>query len=379
LSVSKYISTWAIFLSHKRYNKPVAEKILLSTFSCMSKQILASTKTNQGEKTTMKIRNLILALSALALPLQAADVGTSYLNLPVAVTKGKTKLVSVFLARPALLKGELVSAVTAGASTFTAYGSNVFGAYTAASEVGTAEQAPASDDLYVVEFTSGPNTGLIKQVLSFSGSTITVKGTLPALTDKTQFILRKDNTLASVFEANVAQGTSTANADVVSVLSSTGILNRFIYLSNYGWRSELARKSTSPNCGNVRISLGTGVAFKSYSDKTINLSGEYLGTRRQISVGTVGAIVGNPYPVAVSLKNSGLDQYLAKDASAANADTIKFLESGSYVQYHHNGTDFVKSTGSVVSNTKELGVGDAFFFAPQSDETIAFAPQVVTK
>jgi hypothetical protein len=255
----------------------------------------------------------------------------------------------------------------------------VFSTYTAASEVGTAEQAPASDDLYVVEFTSGPNTGLIKQVSSFSGSTVTVKGTLPNLTDKTQFILRKDNTLASVFGANVAQGTSTANADVVSVLSSTGILNRFIYLSNYGWRSELARRSTSPNCGNVRISLGTGVAFKSYSDKTINLSGEYLGTRRQISVGTVGAIVGNPYPVAVSLKNSGLDQYLAKDASAANADTIKFLESGSYVQYHHNGTDFVKSTGSVVSNTKELGVGDAFFFAPQSDETIAFAPQVVTK
>ena len=43
--------------------------------------------------TTMKIRNLVLVLSALVLPLQAADVGTSYLNLPVAVTKGKTKLV----------------------------------------------------------------------------------------------------------------------------------------------------------------------------------------------------------------------------------------------------------------------------------------------
>jgi len=347
----------------------------------MSKQILASTKTNQGEKTTMKIRNLILVLSAFALPLQAADVGTSYLNLPVTVTKGKTKLVSVFLARPALLKGEVGSAVTAGATSFTAYGSNVFSSYTSASEVGAAELAPASDDLYVVEFTSGPNTGLIKQVSSFSGSTVTVKGTLPALTDKTQFILRKDNTLASVFgngaTVNVATGTSPANADVVSVLSSTGILSRFFYKTGSGWRLETDRNGADR--GNVRISLGTGVAFKSYSDKTIALSGEYRGTRSLIAVPAVGAIVGNPYPVAVSLKNSGLDQYLLKDASAANADTIKFLESGSYVQYHHNGTDFVKSTGGAVSNTKELGVGDAFIFTPQSDETIAFAPQVITK
>lgn len=327
----------------------------------------------------MKIRNLILVLSALALPLQAADVGTSYLNLPIAVSLGKTKLVSVFLARPALLKGELVAAVTQGASTFTAYGSNVFSTLTAASEVGAAEKAPATDDLYVVEFTSGPNTGLIKQVLSFSGSTITVKGTLPALTDKTQFTLRKDNTIASVFGANVKQGTSTANADVVSVLSSTGILTRYIYLENFGWRSELARKGTDANCGNVRISLGTGVAFKSRSDKTINLSGEYRGTRSLMTVPAAGAIVGNPFPVAVSLQNSGLAGYLAKAVSGAEADVLRFLETGSYVEYHHNGTDFVKSTGGAVSNSKQLGVGDAFLFLPQNEATIAFAPQVITK
>ena len=326
----------------------------------------------------MKIRNLILLLSALALPLQAADVGTAYLNLPVAVLQGKTKLVSVFLARPALLKGELVAAVTAGASTFTAYGSNVFSTYTAASEVGAAEKAPATDNLYVVEFTSGPNTGLIKQVLSFSGSTITVKGALPALTDKTQFTLRKDNTIASVFGANVTQGSSTANADVVSVLTSQG-LTRYIYLINYGWRSELARKGTDADCGNVRISLGTGVAFKSRSDKTIYLSGEYRGTRSLMTVPVTGAIVGYPFPVAVSLENSGLAGYLAKAASGADADVLRFLETGSYVQYHHNGTDFVKSTGGAVSNSKQLGVGDAFLFLPQNEETIAFAPQVITK
>ena len=327
----------------------------------------------------MKIRNLILVLSALALPLQAADVGTAYLNLPIEVTQGRTKLISVFLARPVILKGELSAAVTAGQSTFTAFGNNVFSSYSVASEVGAAELAPASDNHYIVEFTSGPNTGLVKQVLSFSGSTVTVKGALPNLTADTQFVLRNDNTLNSVFGSEVTQGSSTANADVVSVLSSDGILNRYIYVTGFGWRSELARKGIDANCGNVRISLGTGVAFKPRLTKTINLSGEYRGSRSLMTIPEVGAIVGNPYPVAVSLQNSGLANYLVKDASSANADVIRFLEAGSYVQYHHNGTDFVKTTGSVVSNDKVLGVGDAFFFKPLSDETIAFSPQVITK
>ena len=342
----------------------------------MSKQILTSAKTNQGEKTTMKIRNLILVLSALALPLQAADVGTAYLNLPVEVTQGRTKLISVFLARPVILKGELSAAVNAGASAFTAYGT--IPAYSVASEAGAAERAPASDNLYIVEFTSGPNTGLVKQVLSFSGSTVTVKGTLPALTADTQFVLRKDNTLNSVFGSEVTQGTSTANADVVSILSSQG-LTRYIYVSGFGWRSELARRGTDVDCGNARISLGTGVAFKPRLTKYINLSGEYRGSRSLMTIPETGAIVGNPYPVAVSLQNSGLAGYLTKAAAGAEADVLRFLENGSYVNYHHNGTDFVKSTGSTVSNSKVLGVGDAFLLLPQNDETIAFAPQVITK
>jgi len=324
----------------------------------------------------MKIRNLILVLSALALPLQAADVGTSYLNLPVEVTQGRTKLISVFLARPVIFKGELFAAVTAGQSTFTAYGT--IPTYTAASEAGAAELAPASDNLYIVEFTSGPNTGLVKQVQSFSGSTITVKGTLPDLTAATQFILRNDNTLNSVFGSEVTQGTSTANADVVSILSSQG-LTRYIYVTGFGWRRELARKGIDTDCGNARISLGTGIAFKSRSNKSINLSGEYRGSRSLMTVPEGGAIVGNPYPVAVSLQNSGLAGYLTKAVSGGDADVLRFLENGSYVQYHHDGTNFIKSTGSTVSNSKVLGVGDAFLFLPQNEETIAFAPQVITK
>jgi len=353
----------------------------------MSKQILASTKTNQGEKTTMKIRNLILVLSALALPLQAADVGTSYLNLPVAVTKGQTKLVGAFLARPVLLKGELFADVSSGATSFVATGSNLFSGYNApTSEVGAAELAPASDDHYVVEITSGPATGLIKQVSNLSGSTVTVIGSLPALTTGTQFVLRKDHTLDSLFPggAGLTTGNSVATADVISVLSSTGLLNRFFYQTGFGWRLETDRntpQNTNPkNRAHVRVSLGSGFAFKSNSNKNINLSGEYRGTRSRITLeSTTGTIVANPYPVAVTLQNSGLAQYLTKDAVAAGADSLRFLEDGKYVSYHNNGTNFVKSSGGAIADSKLLGVGDAFLIVNKVTEDLAFAPQVITK
>ena len=334
----------------------------------------------------MKIRNLILVLSALALPLQAADVGTSYLNLPVAVTKGETKLVGVFLARPVLLKGELSADVTAGATSLVATGSNVFSGYTPASEVGTAELAPASDDHYILEITSGPATGLIKQVTAFSGSTATVIGTLPALSSGTQFVLRKDQTLDSLFPsgAGLTSGSSVATADVISVLSSTGLLNRFFYQTGYGWRLETDRNTIqNPNPKNrayVRVTLGSGFAFKSNSNKNLNLSGEYRGTRSRITLeSTTGTIVANPYPVAVTLADSGLADYLTKAASAAGADSLRFLEAGKYVSYHNNGTNFVKSSGGAISDSKVLGVGDAFLIVNKVTEDLAFAPQVITK
>jgi hypothetical protein len=348
----------------------------------MSKQILASTKTNQGEKTTMKIRNLILVLSALALPLQAADVGTANLNLPVAIARGETKLVGVFLARPVLLKGEVAADVLAGATSFTAFGSNTFGAYSPVSEVGAAELAPASDNHYILEFTSGPSTGLIKQVTAFSGSTATVIGSLPALTAGTSFVLRLDHTLDSLFPggAGLKTGTSVAGADVISVLSSTGALNRFFYQTGFGWRLETNRGASGLNRAHVRVSLGSGFAFKANLAKTINLSGEYRGARSQITLeGTTGTIVANPYPVAVTLADSGLAQYLTKAANAAGSDSLRFLEGGRYVSYHNNGSNFVKSTGGAVSDSKVLGVGEAFLIVNKVRQNIAFAPQVIAE
>ena len=347
-------------------------------------------KLNQGENvTTMK--KLSLALCALvtfitATSSRAADVGTVNLSLPINLTSGSSKLVGVFLARPWLAKGELNNAVTNGATSFTAFGTNFFNSYTAASEAGTAEYAPASDNHFVVEFTSGPYTGLIKQVSSFSGSTATVKGALPDLETGTRFVLRKDHTLASLFgdgASNTLQtGSSTANADTISVLDSQGVLKRYFYQNGLGWRSEANRGSTGANRANVRVSLGTGFVIAPKATKSIYLSGEYRGTRSRITIPDAGSIVAYPYPAGVSLKNSGLASYLTKASSAANADSLRFLENGRYVAYHNTGSSFVRSVnggGIDVGTTKTLGQGDAFLIVPLVSGDVAFAPQYLTK
>jgi hypothetical protein len=128
--------------------------------------------------------------------------------------------------------------------------------------------------------------------------------------------------------------------------------------------------------------LGTGFIISAKSTKTIYLSGEYRGTRSRITIPETGSIVAYPYPAAVSLQNSGLASYLTKDGSAANADSLRFLEGNRYVAYYHTGTQFersVKGSGVNVGTSKILGQGDAFLIVPQQSEDVAFAPQYLAK
>jgi hypothetical protein len=360
----------------------------------MSKQISYSTKTHQGEKATMKIRNLILVLSALALPLQAAEVGVSHLSQPVTLTPGNTQLVGVFLARPVLQKGKVLNNLTNGATTFAA-DSAIFN-YTAATEsawtgVGTAgsELAPISDNHYVIEFTSGPWTGLIKQVSSFpTTSSAVVQGGLPALTAGTTFVLRKDHTLASLFgdgssasPIQIETDVDPSGADVVGIYTSTGVWKQFFWQEGQGWRMVGNVGPQGLDRANVRVSLGTGFSFKSYSRSTLYLTGEYRGSRSRISIDTTkGTLVANPYPVATTLLSSGLSDYLvSKTTSVPNADKIYFLEKGNFVTYYNNGTNFKKELDNTViqDTNKVIGVGEAFLLKPRLPMDVAFAPQYI--
>ena len=360
----------------------------------------------------MKIRNLVLALTAAVLPLQAAQVGTTQLSLPVTVSV-TNKFVGSFLARKALMYGQTSGSVASNSSTFPIYGAptNFYGGTTnfiisaaPVSEVGTAELAPASDNHYIVEFTSGPYVGLIKQITSFTSNTVTVLGNLPLIGDGTQFTIRKDHTLGSLFGDGttnnplapcIAAGPSITSADIVSVLSSSGTWNQYFYQTAQsgkagtgGWRlSTNPDQTRSPytagtNRANVRVSLGTGFAFKTAAGtKNIFLNGEYRGTRERVTLdSSKGVVIANPYPVSTTLADLGVATSLRTNSVASFADKVNVLEGGKYVQFYNNGTGFVNSTNSSASgNGIVIPSGGAVLITAQTNREIVFAPQYIAK
>lgn len=359
----------------------------------------------------MKIRNLVLALtlSALVLPLQAADVGvgTSYLSLPISVTANQPLFVGASLARPPVLKGWLAADVAVAATSFTtansASSSDMFNGLSVETGAEDGSGTPLTDNNYVVEITSGPNTGLIKIVTAFGTNQITVKGGLPALTVGTTFTLRKDHTLATLFgnadsgslltQSGLSSGSTAGSADVVSILDSTGAWKKFFYRAGTGWRLTTAR--TGSDRANVRVSLGTGVLITPVTTKTITVSGEYRGTRSRISLVNQATIVANPYPVATTLAETDLATSLAKGSTASTSDELRFLENGAFVNYFARSgtgatspsgvayTGFKPSlnrTGTSVDTTKSLAVGGAVLVKRAGDvHDIVFRPQYITK
>jgi hypothetical protein len=311
------------------------------------------------------------------------------------VTAGKPKVIGSVLARPVLLKGEVNSAVTA-TNRFSAYGTNIFTNYTPVSTAiagwtNNWTLAPASDDHYIIEFTSGPHTGLVKRVSSFSGSDATVEGNLPTIDAGTTFVLRKDHTLASLFgdqtsatASGITSGSSAGGADQFGIFNDAGKIVRFFLRSGQGWKDILSRDGVNRN--HVRVSLGTGVLVTPVTTKTIFLNGEYRGTRSKISVTTVNSFLANPYPVSVTLANSGLASYLTKASSAGSADEIRFMENGKFVNYFVNtSSDYKQSLNrggpSQASNTVSAGEGFAFkkVGTASTARDVAWAPQYLTE
>ena len=327
----------------------------------------------------------------------AADIGTANLQLPVAVQTGKPKVIGALLARPVLAKGDVLTTVT-GVNQFTATATSTD--LTAFVPVSTAiagwagdwNLAPASDNHYIVEFTSGPNTGLIKRVTAFGASgLVTVDGNLPTIDAGTRFVVRKDHTLASLFgdqtsatASGIIAGSSAGSSDQFGIFDSTGKIIRFFLRSATGWKDIADR--TGVNRNYVRVSMGTGVLMTPVTTKNIYLNGEYRGTRSKITVSAVNCFLSNPYPVAVSLSNSGLADYVTKASSAGSADEVRFMENGKFVNYFSNSSkEWKLSTARTgpSQGTKEIPAGEGFAFKKVGSAAltrdVAWAPQYLAQ
>jgi len=280
------------------------------------------------------------------------DLAAVYLNQPVDVEAGTPIMVGCSLARPAVLKGEVNVAVTAGDTFFDAFGTNVFDGLLLA---GGTEAEPASDNHWIIEFTSGAYTGLVKQVTVFSGSRVTVAGGLPVIDKGTRFVLRKDHTLGSLFgnadssdvvtKSGLTSGSTAGSADVISVLNSSGQWVKYFYRAGTGWRLTTARSGSDRQ--HVRVSLGSGVLMSPIVSKTIGLSGEYRGTRARVTLVNAATIVANPYPVNTTLAQTDLASTLAKETTASNSDEIRVLQSSRFVNYFARSGTGATSPGGV--------------------------------
>jgi hypothetical protein len=280
------------------------------------------------------------------------DLAAVYLNQPVPVVAATPILIGSSLARPAVLKGEVDATVSVGATTFTAFGTNVFDGLALA---GGTEAEPTSDNHFIVEFTSGAYTGLLKQVTAFSGSTVTVAGGLPVIDKGTRFVLRKDHTLGSLFgnadsanlvtKSGLTSGSTSGSSDVVSVLNSAGQWVKYFYRSGTGWKLTTLRSGSDRQ--HVRVSLGTGVLLSPISTKTIGLSGEYRGTRARVTLVNPATILANPYPISTTLGKTDLASTLTKGSTASSSDEIRVLESSRFVNYFARSGTGATSPGGV--------------------------------
>jgi hypothetical protein len=261
--------------------------------------------------------NLLRGVAALvvSLPLHgnAADIAKPSLLVPVTVVASSggiagQRFVGLNVCRPTIAEGRLSAAVSAGATQLTADADAVFSGI-APSTLGT------SDNSYIIEFTSGAYVGLIKKISSISERTATVVGTLPALDDKTTFLLRKDWTLGSLFGATASEvaakgltaGASAGSATRIGVLNSSGVIVYYFYKNTTsqggaGWRASSTR-TDGVDRQHIQLATGSGFAVQNGNTTAINfnLAGEARPTRNIVSLDSQFTFVANPQNRSVTI------------------------------------------------------------------------------
>ena len=238
-----------------------------------------------------------------AIVLLAALAGTSgvwaQLAQPTAIGRvtipaSRTEVFGMPFARGVITSGKIsASSVTNNNATFTV---TLNGGEPSIPALNNTSTSAGTDERYILEITDGPAIGFLLPCTSNSGNTsVTVEGSTGdiAVPEGTGFVIRKDNTLTSVFGAASAthpfgSGASAIDPTVkvwVQVYNvATGTLTSY-YINTVGtpqWRSTAGPTDRST----VRLPLGRAVilANRTASDVTFAVSGESRLARSRFSV-----------------------------------------------------------------------------------------------
>lgn len=227
-----------------------------------------------------------------------------------------TEIFGMPFVRPVVTKGKITAATVAGNSLSTTFTVTLDAGETSIPALNSTSDSV--DEYYILEITDGPGLGFILPCTGNNGNTsVTVQGTTgtTAIPENTSFVIRKDNTLSSVFGAPSSNhpfgaGISSSDAKVwVQVYNSgTATLTSYYVYQNGAtlqWRST----SGPTNRTFARVTVGKAVVLASREKGavTFTLSGDYRTARTRLWVqkGKI-TFLANPAPVDSSFDEANI-------------------------------------------------------------------------
>lgn len=232
----------------------------------------------------------------------------------------------------------------------------------------------------LIQITSGSAAGRIFLISTSTASTsttitidpeeanlvnLTTLGITSGASGDTYRILACD-TLSSIFGTPATTGilgsTTSSTADTVQIMVS-GTWNQYYYKTSApaGW----VRIGLNIPSNNTPIKPDTLVLFNRLGSTPINFAwlGQIPAINRQAMVRNSGlSALACGWPVAKTLGNSGIESIPGwiKSAQSSTADIVQILVSGTWNQYFHNGTQWVRVGLPVPSNNQVIESSSGF-------------------
>jgi hypothetical protein len=309
-------------LSQKRNKKPVEKNQPMNKFFSMQEMLSTTQPSKQGVK-NMNQCNIRSTFAALLAIIVGCPASWSQLAQPTAIGQvtipgSRTEIFGMPFARGVVTAGKIASAsVSSNSTTFTVTINAGESSVPSLSNTST-----TVDERYVLEIMDGPAIGFLLTCTGNTGDTsITVEGGTGSISvpENTAFVIRKDQTLSSIFGAPSAShpfGSGASSIDptvkvwVQLYNSVSGTLSSY-YVYSSGATSQWRATSGPTDRTHVRIPQGRAVvlANRTSSDVIFVVSGESRSTRSRFSV-PVGKLtfLANPSPLDSTFNDASIPE-----------------------------------------------------------------------
>jgi hypothetical protein len=221
---------------------------------------------------------------------------------------------------------------------------------------------------YILEITSGAQSGAIQVFSSYTNTTITTPDDMAqeGVLAGDSYKIRPVSTISKIFGANNEAGLlasdTAAAADIIWVPTGGGAYDQ--YYRNSGLvigQTVIVPPSWQTiggaSAGNTPLIYTDGM-FIQRKGGNLNLviSGEVKTTSTRVVLPTGFTIVGSGFPAGSTLDNSGLQNHLTKSDSATLADIVWVPTGpGTYNQYYYNQGLVIGQTVIVPPSWQTLG------------------------